>query len=116
MGRVDRNLAVPRHLLGRLDVNVRLVNINADEVEWGRDRLQLVGGELRGVGSGTCEVGVGVPAFQQHGGEVGIFSRVAVSAALTYSGVSMTGTAVNMFSAKPNFAPDGAGRADRVHG
>jgi len=30
-------------------------------------------------------------------------SRVAVSAALTCSGVSMTGTAAAMFSAKPTF-------------
>ena len=42
-------------------------------------------------------------------------SRVAVSAALTCSGVSMTGTAAAMFSAKPTFVSPRPGSADRLH-
>src|SRR5262245_34250958 len=68
--RVNRDAAVTRRLVRWGNVAIRPVDVDPDEVEWRRDRLQLVVGELRRILAVLFQVVVGVPALEHHGGEV----------------------------------------------
>src|SRR5215467_6049825 len=89
----DRDSSVARRLAGRRDIDVRPVHVDPGEIDRGANGCQVLVGELRNVASGGGEVAVGVPALQHDGQEWGVELAAAVSAALTYSGVPMTGTA-----------------------
>src|SRR5215468_4553636 len=115
---VNRDTAVTRRLVRWRDVGIRPVDVDPDEVEWRRDRLQLVVGELRRILAVPFQVVVGVPALEHHGGEVHVQLAGADLGRLDVLGrlYKMTGTTARMFSAKPTFVPARpAAGADRLH-
>ncbi len=102
----ERQHAPARRLVGCGDVELRRVDVEADEIVRRADDLQFVGGEFRRVLAGDIARKPSVylpssmtprrPAFS---------SRVAISAARTFSGVSNAGTQAAMFSAGPTLVP-----------
>src|SRR5215472_16357438 len=69
---VNRDTAVTRRFVRWRDVGIRPVDVDPDEVERRRNRLQLVSSELWRILAARFQIVVGVPALEQHGGEISI--------------------------------------------
>src|SRR6266436_3811778 len=53
--------------IGRPDVAARSINVDADEIDWSTDRVHILGGDLRGVRTGSRQEGLAVAAFHDRG-------------------------------------------------
>src|SRR5262245_63847593 len=114
--RVDRDAPVTRRLVRWHDVDIRLVDVDPDEVEWRGDGLQLVVGEPRRILPGPFQVVVGVPALEHHGGEVGIQLASRSLGSLHVLGALHDWNSREHVLCKAHLRTLPAAGADRLHG
>jgi len=53
--------------IGRANVAVRPIDVDADEIDRSTDRAHILGGNLRGVHTGSRQEGLAVAAFHDRG-------------------------------------------------